>query len=194
MPAASTIKPEEREFVVDSGAGMHMVSKRDLKSSELETMSQRRGASKRRGNGKRPWIGLLRDGNASWRIWVQLPFGPVTRNPFSSRKARKSIATHQIMHHSLYLVYPQVPLLHLHLLLQHLHRRKLWQTRKFQQQEEVKRRARTHQQRGMNQQNSKIQIKWRRITEWWVARCAVLATRIQAWIGWWKCSRASRRF
>ena len=27
MPAASTIKPEEREFVVDSGASMHMVSK-----------------------------------------------------------------------------------------------------------------------------------------------------------------------
>ena len=36
--AASTIKPEEREFVVDSGASMHMVSKRDLNSAELETM------------------------------------------------------------------------------------------------------------------------------------------------------------
>ena len=31
-------KPEEREFVVYSGAGMHMVSKRDLNSAELETM------------------------------------------------------------------------------------------------------------------------------------------------------------
>ena len=38
LPAASTIKPEEREFVVDSGAGMHMVSKRDLNSAQLETM------------------------------------------------------------------------------------------------------------------------------------------------------------
>ena len=36
MPAASTIKPEEREFAVDSG--VHMVSNRDLKSAELETM------------------------------------------------------------------------------------------------------------------------------------------------------------
>ena len=36
MPAASTIKPEETEFVVDSGASMHMVSKRDLNSAELE--------------------------------------------------------------------------------------------------------------------------------------------------------------
>ena len=31
-------EPEEREFVVDSGASMHMVSKKDLNSDELETM------------------------------------------------------------------------------------------------------------------------------------------------------------
>ena len=30
--------PEERNFVVDSGASVHMVSKKDLNSSELETM------------------------------------------------------------------------------------------------------------------------------------------------------------
>ena len=38
MPAASTIKPEEREFVVDSGASKHMVSRKDLNSAEVETM------------------------------------------------------------------------------------------------------------------------------------------------------------
>ena len=38
MPAASLIKSEDREFAVDSGASMHMVSKRDLNSAELETM------------------------------------------------------------------------------------------------------------------------------------------------------------
>ena len=38
MPAASTIKPEEREFVVDSGDSMHMVSKKDLNKAELETV------------------------------------------------------------------------------------------------------------------------------------------------------------
>ena len=38
LPAAETKEPEEREFVVDSGASMHMVSKRDLNSAELETM------------------------------------------------------------------------------------------------------------------------------------------------------------
>ena len=38
LPAASTKELEDREFVVDSRAGMHMVSKRDLNSAELETM------------------------------------------------------------------------------------------------------------------------------------------------------------
>ena len=37
---ASTIKPEEREFVVDSGASMHMISKKDLNSAELETLTK----------------------------------------------------------------------------------------------------------------------------------------------------------
>ena len=36
--AASTKEPEEREFVVDSGASMYMVSKKDLNSAELGTM------------------------------------------------------------------------------------------------------------------------------------------------------------
>ena len=30
LPAPSTLKPEEREFVVDSGASMHMISKKDF--------------------------------------------------------------------------------------------------------------------------------------------------------------------
>ena len=38
FPAASTIKPEERKFVVDSGASIHMVSKIDLNSAELDTL------------------------------------------------------------------------------------------------------------------------------------------------------------
>ena len=38
MLAASTIKPEEREFVVDSGASMHKVSRKDLDSAELEAV------------------------------------------------------------------------------------------------------------------------------------------------------------
>ena len=40
MPAASTLKPEEREFVVDSGESMHMISKKDLSNAELDTLTK----------------------------------------------------------------------------------------------------------------------------------------------------------
>ena len=39
---ASTLKPEERELVVDSGASMHMISKKDLNSAELDTLTKSR--------------------------------------------------------------------------------------------------------------------------------------------------------
>ena len=76
LPAASTKEPEEREFVVDSGASVHVVSKRDLDSAELETMrtskksddgddGQRRGANKRRSHGLCQRIGFIRDSDAS---------------------------------------------------------------------------------------------------------------------------------
>ena len=38
IPAPTSKKSEEREFVVDSGASMHMLSKMDLSSEELETL------------------------------------------------------------------------------------------------------------------------------------------------------------
>ena len=38
LPAPSVIKPEEREFVIDSGASMHMLSRKDLHSPEPETV------------------------------------------------------------------------------------------------------------------------------------------------------------
>ena len=42
MPAHSSKKPEEREFVVDSGASVHMLSKKDLSSAELEILQKSR--------------------------------------------------------------------------------------------------------------------------------------------------------
>ena len=39
MPA-SNLKPEEREFVVDSGASMHMISKKDLSDAEMDTFTK----------------------------------------------------------------------------------------------------------------------------------------------------------
>ena len=37
---ASTLKPEERKFVVDSGASMHMISKKDLSNAEMDTLTK----------------------------------------------------------------------------------------------------------------------------------------------------------
>ena len=37
-PGCVNKEPERREFAIDSGASMHMVSKKDLNSAELETM------------------------------------------------------------------------------------------------------------------------------------------------------------
>ena len=40
LPAPSILKPEEREFVVDSGASMHMISKKALNSAEVDTLTK----------------------------------------------------------------------------------------------------------------------------------------------------------
>ena len=37
---ASTLKPEEREFAIDSGASMHMISKKDLSDVEMDTLTK----------------------------------------------------------------------------------------------------------------------------------------------------------
>ena len=37
---ASTLKLEEREFVVDSGTSMHMISKKDLSNAEMGTLTK----------------------------------------------------------------------------------------------------------------------------------------------------------
>ena len=42
MLAHSSKKPEEQEFVVDSGASAHMLSKKDSSSAELETLRKSR--------------------------------------------------------------------------------------------------------------------------------------------------------
>ena len=39
---ASTLKLEERKFVVDSGASMHMISKKDLSDAEMDTLTKSR--------------------------------------------------------------------------------------------------------------------------------------------------------
>ena len=38
---ASSLKPEERDYVVDSGASMHMISRKDLSDAEVDTSTNR---------------------------------------------------------------------------------------------------------------------------------------------------------
>ena len=75
---SSTKEPGERKIVVDSRAGMHMISKKDLNSAELETMRISRNPTrvmtangevqtKRRSHGICQRIGLIRDSDASGR-------------------------------------------------------------------------------------------------------------------------------
>ena len=63
LPAPSTMKPEEREFVVDSGASMHMISKKDLNSAEIETVTTSRSPTteKTAGHSLRQRIGHILD-------------------------------------------------------------------------------------------------------------------------------------
>ena len=42
LPAPSNLKPEEREFVVDTGASMHMTSKKYLNNAEMDTLTTSR--------------------------------------------------------------------------------------------------------------------------------------------------------
>ena len=139
MPAASTIKPEETEFVVDSGASMHMVSKRDLNSAELEptTVMTANGEVQTREEAtvyvkeldlfvtvmlleETPAVlslgKLCEDHGFSYHSTTgQKPH--VTKN---SKRINCNIANYAPF---VVLACRRVPLLHLHLLLQHLHRK-----------------------------------------------------------------------
>ena len=143
MPAASTMKSEEREFVVDTGASMHMLSRKNQNSAELETVRI----------SKSPTTVLTANGEVQTReeatVYVKemdlfvtgtlleetpavlslaklcevtgiYTIGPVVRNHISSKLAGTSISTQRTMCHSLSLVCRQILLLHHHLLLLHL--------------------------------------------------------------------------
>ena len=132
--------------------------RKDLHSAELETVrvseksddgddGQRRGAAKRRGHRKCQSIGFLPDSDAFCRdtrcsftrealrrSWVDITLSPVVKNCISHNMARNSTAILRTTFHSLSLPCRWVPLLHLRLLCQHLHRRILWTSRKIHQQ------------------------------------------------------------
>ena len=76
LPVVAIKEPEEREFVVDSGACMHIVIKRDLNPAQLETMRISRNPTtvmtanskvqtRKRSHGICQRIGHIRDSYAS---------------------------------------------------------------------------------------------------------------------------------
>ena len=164
-------EPEEREFVVDSGASMHLVSKKDLNSAELETIRISRN----------PTTVMTANGEVQTReeatvyvkeldkfvtvMFLEQTPGVLSlakicedhgytyhwtsgQKPQLTKKARSLIAIYQTMCHSLSLVCRRVPLHHQHLLRRHLHRRTLYltskDTRKIPQPKEVEVRLRSY--------------------------------------------------
>ena len=94
-----------REFVVCSGASMHMVSKKDLNSAELETVTvskksddgddgQRRGAKKRRSHGLCQRLGLTRDSYASWKTPAVLSLGKLCEDIMSIPTTGPAVKNH----------------------------------------------------------------------------------------------------
>ena len=77
--------------MVDSRAGMQMVSKRDQNSPELETMRTSRS----------PTTVMAANGEgSSAKIMGILTTGPAVKNHISPKKAMELIAIHQTMYHS----------------------------------------------------------------------------------------------
>ena len=109
LQAPSVIKPEEREFVVDSGASMHMLSRKDLNSADLEfvkvsesptTVVTANGEvqTKEDSDSVCQRIGFIRDSNASRRYtsrsltrktlrgsWVHVPLDQRSENTTHQR-------------------------------------------------------------------------------------------------------------
>ena len=139
MPAVSTIKPEEREVVVDSGASTcgqqerpqlcRIGNRKGLKKSDDGGNSQRRGANKRRGCQR---IGFDRDSNASRRYTSVLSLGKLCEDHGYNYHWTSGQKPHLIKHgrkiecntanYVPFVVHTLQAHLHLHLL--HLHRRK----------------------------------------------------------------------
>ena len=142
------MKQEGREFVADSGASMHMFSKKDLNSAELETMRMSRNPTTvMTANGEVQTredatkyvkeldlfvtvmlleetpavlsLGKLCDDHGYIYHWTG------GQKPHLTKKEKQSIAIYRTTYHSLSLVCQRVPPRHLHQLLQHLHRRVL---------------------------------------------------------------------
>ena len=93
LPAPSSVKPEENEFVVDSGASMHMISRRALNSAELEIVRVSRYPTKvRAASGK---CKRTRMQQSTSTIWIY------SRRKSSSRTRRQLLSLGKSLRKSL---------------------------------------------------------------------------------------------
>ena len=196
----------EREFVVDSGASMHMVIEKDLKlgwvgdHEDIKEFDdgddgQRRGANKQRSDGLCQTIGLIRRCCASSRNSQCLRWGNSAKNTgtritgkavkihISSKMARWLIAVFQTMYHLWFLEYQRVlPQPRLHLPRHHLHHHKN-QHRLTEIQYRKTEMLKLQYQKEVEVHKKKgIERSTKRDIAW----VAWLATGIQGEFGWWK--------
>ena len=223
LPVASTKEPEENEFVVDSGAIMHMVSKRDLSSAELKTMrTSRTLTTVMTANGEVQTreeatvfvkesdlfvtVVLLEETPAvlsriSVSIMGKPTTGPAVKNHISYKKARELIAIHQTLCHSLSLVHLRVPPQRPHLLRHHLHHRipclMSTDTPKIQYPKEMEVRVRSYRETcSMNRQKPKTKRKMKETKKYKAICCMTCRTgfRIsESEVGRWKQSHKATK-
>ena len=146
LPAAFAIKLEEREFVVDFGASMHKVSRKDLSSAELDTVNVSKNSTTMvTANGEVPTKEevtvyvreldlfvtemLLEDSPAVHSLGKLCEDHGYNYHRTSGQKPHlikngRKIECNTANYRSLSLVYRQALQAHLHLHLVHLHRRK----------------------------------------------------------------------
>ena len=86
---ASTLKPEEREFVVDFGASMHMISKKDLSEAEMDTLTT--SCSPTDSHNRHRWSANARRGNCACQRIGYILDNESPREHASSIIARKAL-------------------------------------------------------------------------------------------------------
>ena len=179
-------EPEEKEFVVYSGASMHMVCKRDLNSAELETMRTSRSPTTVMTANVEVYTReeatvYVREldlffcssfsREALRESGVCLPLDQRSETTSHQKKAKGFTAIYQTVCRSLSLVYLRVPLQRPHLFRHHLHHGIPYltstNTPKIQYKKEVEVRVRSYgETRCINPQKPKTIIKMKDAKEY----------------------------
>ena len=196
-------REREREFVVDSGAGMHMVSKKDINYAELETMrTSRSPTTVMTANGELQTreeatvcvkeldlfvtVKLLEDTPAVLTLRKLCEDHGYTyhwtsgQKPHLIRNGKRIVWLQYIKQCAIlspWFINEVLHVIYTNFFIQHVHRKILWLARKIQQQKEVQERVRSHgETRCPNQQNPKTQLKMKETRKYRVIYCMTCGT------------------